>query len=266
MGSLTPQTPPLVWGKFTLPPVGIQVYPPPADPGQVETLVVTSGPQIGTSPAAIVNTPTVLNVPEDFVWGMIFGALSDLFSADGPMRDLDRAMYAESRYQESVELYTLNPTLIGTQINGVPVWTGSVFEMDAFLASWQAVPGVPQFVGMVGRNLVAFGPMPNATYSVVMDVVGNIPVPSVDTDFIQVHRGALDPLLDYAQHLACFKMAGTEFHNTDKLRQQFYVTAALENQRITEGNFYRTALELPAMRQQQEVPRIGTSAGIRPAG
>jgi hypothetical protein len=96
-----------------------------------------------------------------------------------------------------------------------------------------------------------------------MDLVVNIPVPSVDTDFLQVNRGALDPLIDYAQHLACFKMAGQEFHNTDKLRANFYLTAALENSRITEGNFYRTALELPAMRQQQEVPRIGTSPGIR---
>ena len=255
-GALRPSDPPMVWGKFTVPPVGLEVYPPPLNSGRIETLVVESGPGIGVSPAAIVGAPTVLRIPEDFIWGMTFGALADLLAADGPMRDLDRATYAESRYQESAELYRINPTLISTQINGVPVWSGSVFEMDSFLASWQSQTGPPQFAGMAGRNLVAFGPSPNALYSVTMDVVANIPVPVGDGDYIQVDRGALNPLLDYAQHLASFKMAGVEFHNTDRLRQNFYLAAALENARITKGNFYRSALQLPAHRQQQEVPRI----------
>lgn len=255
-GFLTPVDPPIVWGKFTIPPVGLEVYPPPANPGQLETLVVEAGPPIGPDPATIVAAPTVLRIPEDFVWGMVFGALADLFAADGPMRDPDRALYAESRYQESAELYRMNPTLISTQINGVPVWTGSVFEMDSFLANWQSTTGVPQFAGMAGRNLVAFGPAPNGVYSVTMDVVANIPVPAVDGDFIQVDRGALNPLLDYTEHLAAFKMAGTEFHNTDRLRQNFYLAAATENQRLTKGNFYRSAMQLPALRQQAEVPRI----------
>lgn len=252
----TPTDPPVVWGKFTIPPVGLEVYPPPLNPGNLETLVVAAGPQIGPDPATIMNFPTVLRIPQDFTWGMVFGALADLFAADGPMRDPDRATYAESRYQESAELYRINPTLIDTQINGVPVWSGSVFEMDAFLASWQSTFDVPRFAGMAGRNLVAFGPTPNGVYSVTMDVVANIPTPVFDVDYIQVDRGALNPLLDYAEHLAAFKMAGTEFHNTDRLRQNFYLAAATENQRITKGNFYRSALQLPAQRQQQEVPRI----------
>lgn len=255
-GALAPADPPSVWGKFTIPPVGIEVYPPPKNPGNVETLVVTSGPQIGTTPALIFNTPTVLDIPEDFVWGMIFGALSDLLSADGPMRDPDRAKYAESRYAESAELYRMNPTLLQTQINGAPVWSGSVFELDSFLASWQSKPGPSHFAGMCDRNLVAFGPTPDRAYGVAMDVACNIPVPVNDADFIQVDRGAIDPLIDYAEHLAAFKMAGAEFHNTDKTRQNFYLAAAVENQRITKGSFYRSALQLPAMRQQAEVPRV----------
>ena len=172
------------------------------------------------------------------------------------MRDPDRAVYAESRYQESAQLYRLNPTLLMTEINGVQIWSGSVFEMDAFLPSWQAVSGEPQFAGMCDRNLVAFGPVPNGVYSVTVDVVGNIPIPAVDGDFVQVDRGALNPLIDYAFHLASYKMQGPEFHNTDKLRQNFYLAAALENSRLTRANFYRSAFQLPAMRQQQEVPRI----------
>ena len=254
-GNLTPVDPPVVWGKFTIPPVGVEVYPIPANPGQIETLVVDAGPQIGPNPAAIVASPAVLDIPEDFAYGMVFGALADLCAADGPMRDLDRAQYAESRYQESVELYKLNPTLIDTQINGQQVWTGSVFEMDSFLASWQANPGAPMFCGMAGRNLVAFAPTPSSIYSVVMDIVGNIPVPAKDSDFLQVDRGAINPLLDYAQHLAAWKMAGVEFHNTDRLRGNFYTQAGLENSRLTQSNFYRSALQLPAFRQNQEVPR-----------
>lgn len=255
-GSLIPADPPLVWGKFVVPPVGLDIYPPPLNPGDLETLVVTSGPQVGTTPAAVFNSPTTLDIPEDFVWGIIFGALSDLFSADGPARDPDRAVYAEQRYQESAELYRINPTLLQAQINGVPIWSGSVFEMDSFLASWQSQPGVPQFAGMAGRNLVAFGPVPNTVYSVTVDVVGNIPIPAWDGDFVQVDRGALNPLIDYAFHLASYKMQGPEFHNTDKLRQNFYQAAALENSRLTRANFYRSAFQLPAGKQQSAVPRI----------
>ena len=255
-GNLTPVDPPVVWGKFTIPPVGIEVYPPPLNDGFIETLVVASGPQIGTTPAEIALTPTVVDIPEDFIWGPVFGTLSDLFAADGPMRDPDRALYAESRYQESAELYRMIPTLIDTKINGVQIWTGSVFELDSYFRNWQSSADVPQFAGMCDRNLVAFAPTPNALYTVTMNVVANIPLPATDADFIQVDRGALNPLLDYAQHLASFKMAGAEFHNTDRLRQNFYLAAALENSRITKGNFYRSALQLPPLRQQAEVPRI----------
>jgi hypothetical protein len=197
-----------------------------------------------------------LNIPENFVWGMIFGSLSDLLSADGPARDPERAGYAESRYRESVELYRMNPTLLMTEINGVGVWSGSIFEMDAFLASWQSTAGVPQFAGMAGHHLVAFGPVANATYSVVMDVVSNIPLPVNDSDYIQISRGAIDPLLDYAEHLASFKMGAAEIKASDKLRLNFYQMAALENARITKGNFYRSALEAPVRRQPAEVPRV----------
>jgi hypothetical protein len=255
-GFNAPQDPPMVWGKFVIPPVGIEVYPPPLNAGQIETLVIPSGPQVGPDPATVFSAPVVLGIPENFVWGIAFGVLSDLYSADGPARDPERAVYAESRYQESVELYRLNPSLIQTQINGIPVWSGSVFEMDSFLASWQSAPGVPQFAGLVGHNLMAFGPVPDDTYTVTVDVVANIPLPVWDTDFIQVDRGALNPLLDYTEHVAAFKMAGQEFKGTEKLRQNFYVQAALENNRITKSNFYRSALELPVKRQQQEVPRI----------
>jgi hypothetical protein len=254
LGAFTPAAPPLVWGKYTIPPVGIELYPP-ASGGSLETLVVASGPQVGTTPAAVALTPTVLGIPENHVWGITFGTLSDLLSADGPARDPERAQYAESRYQESVELYKIVPVLLQTRINGTGIWSGSVFEMDAFLASWQASQGPPQFAAMAGRNLVAFGPVPDSTYTAALDLVANIPVPSGDFDYLQVDRGAIDPLLDYVEHLASFKMGAAEVGATAKLRQNFYQQAALENARITQANFYKRALDAPAMRQQAEVPR-----------
>jgi hypothetical protein len=255
-GAVTPADPPLVWGKFTIPPVGIQLYPSPLNDGQVETLVVTSGAQIGQTPAAVANTPVILGIPDDFCWGLTFGTLSDLFSADGPGKDAARAEYAESRYQEAVELMRLNPLLLQTQINEVPIWSGSVFEMDAYLSNWQAAPGEPEFAGMAGRNLVAFGATPNDIFSATVDVVSNIPVPTSDASPLQVNRGAIDPLLDYAQHLASIKLGAAEVASTQKLRQNFLVNAALENARITKGSFYKSALTAPVFRQQAEVPRI----------
>ena len=254
--SAAAQDPPAVYGMVTVPPVGVEVYPPGSVAGTLDLLVVRAGVTVGTTPSAVSNTPVVLGIPDDLAWAVTFGALSDLLSSDGPARDTARAAYCEQQYQAGVAVAKLNPTVMMSMVAGVPVWTGSVFELDAFQTSWQATAGPPAFVGMAGRNLAALGPVPNAVQTVTMDVVPNIPVPAADSDVLQADRGSLDAILDYAQHLASFPMGGAEFQATDKLRQSFMLAAAVENSRIRNLAVFQDVFKQPAQRQQAEVVRV----------
>lgn len=255
-GNAMPVDPPVVYGLSTLPPDSLQVFPPPANPGGLDLLVVTSGVTIGTTPSAVFGSPVTLNLPDCLAWVTAFGAMSDLLSNDSPARDPARAAYCEARYQEGAGLAKTMPSVMLSAVNDVPVWTGSVFEMDAFTASWQATQGQPGFVGLCGRNLVALGPVPDGVYSVTMDVVSNIPVPVMDADFLQVDRGNLDPVLDYAQHLASFKLGGAEFAASEQLYKNFLSAAGVENGRLKNQAFYQTAMLGTAGRQAAEVVRI----------
>lgn len=254
-GWSTPADPPSVYGISTLPPVSIQVFPPPANPGQLDLLVVPTGVQINTTPAAMLTTPVTLNLPDALAWAVVFGAMSDLLSNDSPARDPARAVYCEQRFQDGAGLAKTNPSLLLAQVNGVPVFSGSVWELDAFMPSWQSSPGTPAFVGMAGRNLLAAGTLPDGVYSVTVDVVSNIPVPAADSDYLQVDRGNLDPVLDYAQHLASFKLGGAEFAASEGLYKSFLAAAGLENSRLKQQAFYQTAMLGTAIRQSAEVVR-----------
>jgi len=251
-----PQDPPLAWGLFTLPPLTMQAFPPPLVNGQVDLLTVPAGITVGTTPAAVTNAPVTLNVSDYLSWGVVFGALSDLLSNDGPARDTSRAQYCEHRYTEAVELARINPTVMLPQLGGVPLWAGSVYELDAFMNNWQSAPGAPQFLGLGGRTIAAVGPVPDGVYGMSVDVVSNIPVPASDADYLQVDEGNLDAVLDYAQHIALFKCGGSEFQTSMKLHQNFVAAASLENSRLRTSAVFNTPMTSAARSQSYEVPRV----------
>jgi hypothetical protein len=199
----------------------------------------------------------VLGIPDFLAWGVKYGALADLLAADGPARDPERAAYCEQRYAEAAALTKINPSVMLTRVNDVQVNTDSVFDLDAYFASWQSAPGAPSSAAMAGRNLIALAPIADAgPYSVSVDVVSNIPVPVLDADFLPIDRGSIDPVLDEAQHIAAFKMGGVEFANTLRLHKNFIAAAALVNSRLRNQAFYETALYQPARKQFQEVVRL----------
>ena len=254
-GLAAPADPPAVYGVAALPPAGMQVFPPPAVPGQVDLLITPTGVTVGTMPAAVFGSPVTLNIPDDLAWAVAFGAMSDLLSNDSPGRDPARAAYCEARYQEGVGLAKIAPSVMLAAVNGVPVWIGSVFELDAFMASWQSTPGAPGFAGMCGRNMAALGTIPDGAYGVTMDVVSSIPVPAADADYLQADRGNLDAILDEAQHLASFKLGGAEFAASEQLHKNFLAAAGNENARLKNQAFYRQAMLGTVGRQAAEVVR-----------
>lgn len=239
----------------------MQIAPGGDGAGVLELLAVAPGPDV-TDPG------TLLMIPDDFVWGVKFGALADLLSGDGEAKDVARAQYCQARYQECVELAQSFPSVVNARTAaGRVVWTGSVFEMDSFASGWQNAPGAFA-LGMGGRNLLAIAsPAP-----VAFDLAANFPIPRSDSDWIDLPADAVHATLDYALHLAAFKMGGDEFFSTEQQRAGFVQTAAAQNSRLRQLNFYNEAMRAPAAKNLGPIPRIaqadltasGYGAGVRP--
>lgn len=246
----TPDDPPQVYSVSLTPPASVQVGPIPSLGGELQVCAVKSGQPLD------VTTGVLLGIPDDLAWGIKWGALADLLMADGQGTDLQRAQYCESRYQQAVALAVLNPAVLETQLNGVFLPNGSIFEMDAYLSSWQSTFERPQFAGMAGRNLMALGNRPDGVYSVTLDLARNMVVPSAAGDYLQVGREDLDTILDYAQHIAAFKEGGQDFTETMQLLQNFLKAAGEKNARLRQAAFYNDALRQAGLKQPGDVPRL----------
>lgn len=250
----TTNDPPQVYSAAISPPNTIQLAPAPAANGQLEMLLVQQGPTLN-----LATTTTILNVSDDYTWGIKFGALADLLSGDGQAKDQDRAQYCEQRYQEAVELAKTFPAVMDILVNGVPVFVGSAYDLDTFTPGWEnATPGTPINAGMGGRRILAVSPAPAVAMQIGIDVVRNIPIPATDSAFVQIPPDVVPALLDYAQHLASFKMGGQEFMNTDLQRKNLLIEAGNYNGRLRQLNFYNDATRSPSLTMSAELPRLDT--------
>jgi hypothetical protein len=132
-----------------------------------------------------------------------------------------------------------------------------VFDLDYYQPDWQMTQGVPSFIGMAGRNMVCLGQAPDVgPYSVGLWLCANAFLGSASNNYIQVTNSQYDAILDYAQHVACFKMGGFEFNATDRMRMNLIAAAQTQNQRLDAVAFYRSQLEQPALRSNLQVPRL----------
>lgn len=245
----SPSTPPTAFSVSLTPPVSLQAIPPPAAPGQLDLLSVSSGPVL--NPAG----PVKMAIPDDLCWAVKFGALADLLSNDGQNTDMRRAQYCEQRYQQGVKIAMLNPSVMYPQIQDTVLDVGSVFDMDVWRPGWQNSTGTPDYLGMAGRNLIALSKVPNGVFSLSLDLIRNMPVPAADGDFLQVGRETVDAIVDYAQHLAMFKEGGAEFEQSAELMQNIIQLAATQNARIKASDLMEAPLKLPAQTQELEMPR-----------
>ena len=264
-GGFTPQQP-LTYSVFGTPPLQLRLDPPPANDYTLDLITVQAGPQVNLNPQA----PVVLGIPDDVSAAIKWGVIADLCGTDGPSRDYARAAYAEQRYQEYVQIARLYPSVLTAEIAGYSCGVGSVFDMDFYQPDWQQTTGQPSFVGMAGRHLACVGQTPDDgtaggnpgnNYPVTLWSVANAPVPGVAdptglNTYIQVSRDQLDPVLDYAQHIASFQMGGTEFDGTTRQYQNLIASAKAQNSRLSAVSFYRGRLEQNAGRSELETVRM----------
>ena len=248
---------PLAYSVYGTGPLQLRLIPPTFSGISLDCLFVNSGPTLNLSVAS----PVVLGIPDDVSAAIKWGVLADLLASDGPSRDYARAAYAEQRYNEYVQLAHLYPSVLTAAINSVTCGLGSVFDLDFYQPDWQLGTGVPGFVGLCGRSLVCVGQTPDdgtaggnpgSNYSVSLWTAANMPV----SGYIQIGRDGLDPVLDYAQHIACFQMGGAEFDGTERMFQNLITAAKKENARLEAVGFYKSQLDQPSRKGEMQTARM----------
>jgi hypothetical protein len=225
MPSGTPQTfmlssePPLTW----------DVDIAPNRPGKYEAVVLESGTAF--SPP----TATLLGIPNDFAWALEWGALADLLGRESEATDQQRASYCLRRYQDGLNLLLKTPWAMLARVNGVACDMPSIVEMDRYMPEWDSTP--TSFGPCVVLGGIDFLAAPTGS-GIGVTVLANAPVPSADTDYVQVSRSNWDVVLDLAQSLACFKMGGAEFQQGLELESRAIQACAVENSRLkSTGSF-----------------------------
>jgi hypothetical protein len=244
----TPQT----YLMTTQPPIAFDTDAPPALPGEYEVLTVEAGPLL------VAATPQTLMVPDDWTHVIKWGALADLLNRESEAKDQLRAKYCEQRYRMGLQLLMSSPSILAARIGNVAIQVDAVRTNDEFNTSWESLgPGTPTMALQSGSNLIALSPTPDAgNYSVTATVVENAPVPVALGDSVQVARDDLDVIIDYAQHLASFKMGGAEFTSTMPLLERFMSKAAVYGLKLTEIAEYDALITGVSQQEENLNPRM----------
>jgi hypothetical protein len=230
-----PQGTPQLYLVSTQPLLSFDVDTPPV-PGQYDLLTIESGYSVNEGVAC----PSTLSIPDDWAWIVKWGALADLLGRESNAKDLLRAKYCEGRYKQGLQLLAAASAVLALRSNNIPLQVDAVKSADLYNPLWQgSAQGSPQEGLTAGLNLVALSPPPDAgPYSITTTVVENAPIPVNLTDCLQLTQDVYDVIIDYAQHLAAFKMGGEEFTMTESLLQRFMQMAALYSSKLAEqGEF-----------------------------
>lgn len=245
----TPGTP-LTWLLSAQPPISFDTDRSPAYAGSYEVLSIDAGAALSVS------APSTFTVPDDFTWLLYFGALSDLFNRESEAKDLLRGNWCEKLYQLGLATLSSGPALLALRLANVPLQIDSVRDGDLFNTTWQgqaaSQPGAAYYAGL---NLIGLGPPPNSgPYSLTATVVKNAPIPSGDSDFVQIGRDELDVLLDLCVHIAMTKVGGAEYVDTQPLLQRFLNMAALCNRKLAELGEFKDVMYALSQREQAMNP------------
>src|SRR5437660_259518 len=190
----------------------------------------------------------------DLQGALKWGALADLLSGESEKTDRLRADYCFKRYLDGIKIMQASNWLVSATIGGKPVDTPSVVEMDRFANEWQNDSTVWPAVVTAGMDFVAPTPV-GTSANVVLQVIGNAPLPTLDADCVSVLRDHYYTALDYAQVLASFKMGGAEFAQTQNLEKEFFLSAQDENKRFRSLGLYSDVLQREGPRPVINQPR-----------
>jgi hypothetical protein len=232
-------------------PLSFDVSCPPNQGGQWDMLVSEAGVPFTPPTAALVG------LPDDWAWVCLYGALADVLANSPEGRDSQRAKYCMARYEQGKKAMMRLPWLLEATVGSVSVDTLGLKEIDTQMQNWEQNQPVddPQIV-VGGIDLIALAPFATVGVSTVLTVVENAPVPAVDSDQVQLSRDGVDAVLAYAQHVASFKMGGSNFALTMPLYEQFEAYCRLKNREYAALGMSRVQMLMEGNRQDADDPEF----------
>jgi hypothetical protein len=238
----TPQT----FSLSSEPPLSWQVDIPPAQDGTYEAVVLQSGTAFNPP------TATLLGIPDDFAWVLEWGALADLLGQESEATDRERSAYALKRYQDGLQLMLKTPWIELGRVNGQAVSIDSIVSSDRYSPEWDSNPtGFGPMIVAGGMDFLAAPVSSN----VGVTVLGNAPVPSVGTDYLQVSRSDWEIVILMAQCRCLFKMGGQEWKSGLELEKQAIQMCAAENSRLRSLGAFSDVLDQRGQAQERSMNR-----------
>jgi hypothetical protein len=238
----TPQT----YQMSSEPPLSFDVDIPPSQPGTYEAIVLQSGTAFDPP------TPTLLGIPDDFAWVLIWGALADLLGRESEATDRQRSAYCLKRYQDGLTLLLKTPWIMLGSVNGIACTVDSIFSSDRYMPEWDSTPAT--FGPAIITGGIDFIAAPTNA-GIGLTVLGNMPVPVLGNDFLQVSRSDFDIILDLSQSLASFKMAGSEWEAALELEKRAVQACSAENSRLRSLGAFSDILVQRGQAQERDLNR-----------
>lgn len=248
----TPQT----FSLSSEPPISWQVDIPPSQPGTYEAVVLNSGTPFAP-PAS-----TLIGIPDDFAWVLIWGALADLLGRESEATDRARSAYALRRYQDGLKLMLKTPWIELAKVDGAAVSVDSIYAADRYMPEWDSSPMTFGPCVIVGGIDFLAAPT-NAGIGVTC--LGNAPIPVLDGDYVQVSRDNFDAVLDLAQVFAMFKLGGLEFQQTLQVEARAVQAAAAENVRLKSMGCFSDMLDFRGQAEYRDRERYANASAGRGA-
>lgn len=237
---------PTQWSVASEPPLAFDPDVAPAVEGQYDVMVLQSGPAFG-------NSPSLLGIPDDWSWVPMYGALADLLSEEPESTDRQRAAYCAKRYEDGLQMMSKSNWFNQALVNGVVADTPSLDRKDRWSIGWQEDTGSIPCVVTDGIDQFNIGPC--TPVSVLLTVIQNAPFLDATGQFVQVSRDDWDQCLNYVQHVASFKLGGSDFSDTIPLLDEFLNYCVRKNRRQATYGLYVDVLNGAGQKQDAEVPR-----------
>lgn len=226
-------------------PLELQLIPPAAAAGVLETISASSLMLNLTSAA------TTFNVPDEWIHAIKWGAIAELVSVQSQLADPVRSQYATSRYNQAVDYAKLlNRSIVRAVYNNTPLMIDTLFNVDAGQPVWRNQIGPPQTAGILYDILAVVPGSPDAVYTLSVDVIQAAPIPLVGTDTIDVGPEDIPHLIDYAMHILTFKCGGRDFESTFGRYNNFMDAVSFRGQiNKAQIQYIKPSLDQPSMEE-----------------
>jgi hypothetical protein len=240
---------PTTFSLSSEPPLSFQVDIPPSQPGTYEAVVLQSGAPFNPP------TPTLVGIPNDFVYVLEYGALADLLGQESEATDRERSAYCLQRYQDGLQLMLKTPWIELGKVNGQAVSIDSIVATDRYSPEWDSNPtGFGPVIVAGGMDFIA-APVGS---NIGCTVLGSAPVPVNPTDYVQVSRSDWEIVILLAQCRCLFKMGGQEWKSGLELEKSAIQMCASNNVRLKSMGAFSDILQQRGGQQERDANRYNS--------